>query len=208
MLPKPYSLIDKIGINRYYTLDVNDMTYVAVESVVNVPKKIRPKGVKAEFTQALKLLPLHSPIVMFLSVMMNLNSNGKRVNKMGFEEDFYDLVDIDALRGLIKNYYDTHKDEMDDSHKDRFLFPDTIQNDAVKNFISTGYNILFVDKEGSRTHTIWLVTTSDLGDVRFLELIVSGPNGYDFLLQTTTYVFDIPLIKSLMSKIANKGGTN
>lgn len=208
MLPKPYSLVNKLGINRYYTLDVNDMTYIAIESIVGVPKNIRPKGVKAEFTQALKLLPLHSPIVMLLGIVMNLNSNGKRVNKMGFEEDFYDLLNLDAIRELIKKYYDDHKDEMDNSHKERFLFPDTVPNDAVENFISTGYNILFVDKEGSRTHTVWLVTTSDLGDVRFLELVLSGPNGYDFLLQTTTYVFDVPLIKSLMSKIANKGGTN
>ena len=204
MLKKPYKLVFKKGINRYYTLGINDEKFLAIETVVNVPKPARLRGMAKEFTQALKLLPLSSPILYMLMAFNMIDGVEEVENELGFKEQRYPLIDIAALRDMIKKYLDEHKNDIDASLFNRYSFVDSVNNDFVKALIGQGYNILFVDKEGSKTNTIWLVRSSILGGVRLFELITSGGDGFDVLLHSTTYSLDIPLIKEIMGTIATK----
>lgn len=196
MLNKPFKLIHKGDWNRYYYLNVNDTPYLATEYILKIPKDQRPKGGRAEVTQALKLMRVTSPLLVAFTQASSMQPYETVENKAYFKEDHYELLDLERIRTRLQELYA----DVDPEYFP-FAFPLDIPNETVKALIGDGFLPLCVEYEGKFTRMVTLVRSDTLGNIRVMEIVTAGQNGFDSVIRIETHTVDRTILKQFMEVI-------
>jgi hypothetical protein len=141
MLKFPFELLEKRGINRYYTLNVNDVDYLAVESVLQMSKDARKVNSKLpkEFTQGLKVLPLTAPMLFLLLQFTRSATLGEKEDTFGDLEPIYAPLQMPMVK--------TQADELFASVDKNFYFADSVENPTITSLIDNeGFELYCVEE--------------------------------------------------------------
>ena len=194
MLKYPYKLIDKKGINKYYLTNINDQNYLAIESIVKLPKDLRTKKSSSEFTQGLKVIHLSAPLLLLLLRFSETKPIGEEKNVFDETEPIYSILDVQEVK---QKAYDLFKN----SGVERYAFPDTVENEVVEALKREGYELFMTEKESNHLHINWLIYPSKQGNLRLYEVITAGMDGFDYTISLHTYNLDIGIVKKLLQEI-------
>ena len=195
MLKHPYKLLNKQGINRYYTLNVNNAEYLAIESVVKLPKKSKTKENYTEFSQGLKVLPLSAPMLYLLLRFSNTKEVGKRKDITGHNEKVYEKLNIEELKKEAKEFFS--------KAGSNYIFDGTADNETVKSLVTTDeFSLFFIEPESKHVLHYWLVYTNDTGLIRLYDVITFGrENGSKNVISLTSYALDREIVQKLFEKL-------
>ena len=98
-----YKKFYEIGVNRYYTINVDDEMYIGTESFLNLGKKKLFRKQK-ELNMGFKLLKFSAPIAQLFNAMDNLKPTKKQ--KYNHEDMItYEHIDNKKLKEDIKQSY-------------------------------------------------------------------------------------------------------
>jgi hypothetical protein len=190
MLKKPYLLLEKRGLNRYYTLKVNDIDYLATETIVEMNEGKK----KGEFTQALKLLPLTAPMLMLLLNFARREIFGEKEDAFGDKEEVYTPLGL----GFIKQQaHDLFKDV-----DKNFEFVDSVDNPTIKSYIENdGFELYCLEQQSKHMYSSWLIYSNERGLLRIMEVITAGKEGFNNVIATNSYVLDRSILVSLFEQL-------
>jgi hypothetical protein len=198
MLKYPFELLEKRGINRYYTLKVNDIDYLAVESVVEMPKEARKDNSKLpkEFTQGLKVLPLTAPMLFLLLQFTRNEFKGEKEDAFGDLEPTYAPLEMIQIK--------TQADELFAEVEKNFYFADSVENSTVKSLIDNeGFELYCVEEHSKHLRSSWLVYTNERGLLRLTEVITAGKEGFGNVITANSYALDRKILVKLFEKLKN-----
>lgn len=203
MLKKPYYLLEKRGVNRYYLINANSEAYLAIEGVFFAPYQGKKKADSRlkEVTQDLRVLKITPVILATIKSLADTAPLGEVENNMGYKEKRYPPVLATAVKDSMRAYYDRAKAQYDLSQVPlTFEFHDTHENKVIKELIAEGFELLSVEKEGSAVDTVTLMKSSPLGTLRFLQIVAAGRNG-SIVSSASTYTIDVPLAKLIVKEV-------
>jgi hypothetical protein len=196
MLKEPYKLILKKGINRYYTLKVNNVDYFATETVVKLDKEAKKNSQYKEFTQALKVLPLTAPILFLIIAFLKNETLGEKEDTFGDKEMHFKKLDVTKVKDRAF--------ELFSKVENNYHFPDIIDNPTIDTLTKKdSYEIYCAEEHSKHVFSTWLVYTSERGLLRLHEVITSGDDGFKNVLGFNSYVLDKEIALELISKIKN-----
>jgi hypothetical protein len=196
MLKFPFELLEKRGINRYYTLNVNEIDYLAVETVLEMSKDARKVNSKLpkEFTQALKILPLTAPMLFLLLQFTRSPNLGEKEDTFGDLEPVYSPLQMPMVK--------TQADELFASVEKNFYFADSVENPTITSLIDNeGFELYCVEEHSKHLRSSWLVYTNERGLLRITEVITAGKEGFGNVISTNSYVLDRSILVKLFDKL-------
>ena len=196
MLKFPFELLEKRGINRYYTLKVNEIDYLAVESVVEMPKEARKDNSKLpkEFTQGLKVLPLTAPMLFLLLQFTRNDFKGEKEDVFGDLEPTYAPLEMTQIK--------TQADDLFASVEKNFYFADSVENSTIKSLIDNeGFELYCVEEHSKHLRSSFLVYTNERGLLRITEVITAGKDGFGNVISTNSYALDRNILVKLFEKL-------
>jgi hypothetical protein len=196
MLKFPFELLEKRGINRYYTLNVNEIDYLAVETVLEMSKDARKINSKLpkEFTQALKILPLTAPMLFLLLQFTRSPNLGEKEDTFGDLEPVYSPLQMSMVK--------TQADELFASVEKNFYFADSVENPTITSLIDNeGFELYCVEEHSKHLRSSWLVYTNERGLLRITEVITAGKEGFGSVISTNSYVLDRSILVKLFEKL-------
>jgi len=183
MLAKPYEKIYSLDNNNYYFLEVNNILYLAIESVLPYTQK----GKSKELQQGLKILPIYSPILYLLTQLARLEPiDTKEVEGLG-KEDIYDTLDISEVRKTIQGKIEEVHDES------MFEFGSSIKSNIVKKLIEeNGFELLMKMNYDTFRSSYWVAKTDQYGKLT-LHDITTGGRQTDKVMTMSTFFLDVKL---------------
>jgi hypothetical protein len=196
MLKFPFELLEKRGINRYYTLNVNDVDYLAVESILQMSKDAREVNSKLpkEFTQGLKVLPLTAPMLFLLLQFTRSATLGEKEDTFGDLEPIYSPLQMPMVK--------TQADELFASVDKNFYFADSVENPTITSLIDNeGFELYCVEEHSKHMRSSWLVYTNERGLLRITEVITAGKQGFGSVIATNSYALDRSILVKLFEKL-------
>jgi hypothetical protein len=196
MLKFPFEILEKRGINRYYTLNVNESDYLAVETVLEMPKEARKQNSKLpkEFTQALKILPLTAPMLFLLLQFTRSASVGEKEDTFGDLEPIYSPLQMPTVK--------TQADELFANVEKNFYFADSVENKTITSLIDNeGFELYCVEEHSKHLRSSWLVYTNERGLLRITEIITAGKEGFGNVISTNSYSLDRAILVKLFEKL-------
>jgi hypothetical protein len=196
MLKFPFELLEKRGINRYYTLNVNEIDYLTVETVLEMSKDARKINSKLpkEFTQALKILPLTAPMLFLLLQFTRSPNLGEKEDTFGDLEPVYSPLQMSMVK--------TQADELFASVEKNFYFADSVENPTITSLIDNeGFELYCVEEHSKHLRSSWLVYTNERGLLRITEVITAGKEGFGSVISTNSYVLDRSILVKLFEKL-------
>lgn len=199
MLAKPFKLIHKIDINRYYHVMFDPYNqFVVTESIFYL--RHNPNAKPKEKTQALKMLRLSAPVLSLVIGYAGLPPIEK--DKGAGPENFYPKMDLSPVKEWINTLIESQKD-LKDGQFQGITTPDTYENETIKALVEKeGFEILGVLDEGSRTDTVLLVKQNALGVLKIIEAVVSGKEEKS-VVSVQTHVFNVDICKKLVDSFAH-----
>jgi hypothetical protein len=190
MLKKPYELLEKRGINRYYTLKVNDIDYLAVETVLEAKEGKK----KSEFSQALKVLPLTAPMLFLLLQFTKADFKGEKEDTFGDKEPIYAPLEMPIIK--------TQADELFAKVDKNFYFADNVENKTISSLIDNeGFELYCVEEHSKHLRSSWLVYTNERGLLRLTEILTAGKEGFGNVIATNSYALDRTILVKLFAKL-------
>ena len=196
MLKFPFELLEKRGINRYYTLNVNNVDYLAVESVVEMPKDARKENSKLpkEFTQGLKILPLTAPMLFLLLQFTKADFKGEKEDTFGDKEPTYTPLEMMTIK--------TQAEELFKQVDKNFYFADSVENPTITSLINNeGFELYCVEEHSKHLRSSWLVYTNERGLLRITEVITAGKEGFGSVIATNSYALNRDILVKLFEKL-------
>jgi len=208
MLKKPFKLIHRVDINRYYVVEFDRYNrFIATESIFFV--KNNPSAKPKEMTQGMKLLRLSAPVLGLLVGYYELPVEREEKKEAGVEK-FYPKMNLDPIRAWIQSLIESQED-LKEGQYGGITTPTEYDNPTVKALIEEGYEIIGVVEEGSRTDTVLLVKQNPLGIFRIAELILTGKETGKSVVSLTTHTFNkeiaMKILKDLDNFRTNKSNT-
>lgn len=195
MLKKPYKLFHTRENNNYYFLQVNEIQYLAIESVLRYKKQTFFGSKNVELQQALKVLPIYSPILLTISRVIQLNPIGKQTIEDVGEEIIYDKVNIKGVREKIAELTDSVHDEA------KFDFGRAIKCVTVKKIMEENeLELLMKQKIDSLVSIYWLAKSDKFGKLTIQEITTFGRTDEKFM-SANTYVLDRNLIETILIEL-------
>lgn len=197
MLSKPYKLIHKVDINKYYVMELDGYNqYLAIESIFYL--RNQPKAKPKEKTQGLKLLRFSAPVLALMASYTEVEELERTVLH-GKEEIKYKKIDISAIRNWLNDIMQD-SDELKDSTTLSISAPETYENDTVKALQMEGFEVFGVIQEGSRTDTVLMVKQNPLGIFRILELVLTGKEEKS-LVTANTFTFNKEIAEKVIDTL-------
>lgn len=196
MLKFPFELLDKRGINRYYTLKVNDIDYLAIESVVEMPKEARKENSKLpkEFTQGLKILPLTAPMLFLLLQFTRNEFKGDKEDAFGDLEPTYAPLEMIQIK--------QQADDLFKSVERNFYFADNVENPTIESLIKNeDFELYCIEEHSKHLRSSWLVYTNERGLLRLTEVVTAGKEGFGNVIATNSYALDRSILVKLFEKL-------
>lgn len=194
MLKKPYELLLKKEINRYYLLPLPDVNMVAVETVMKTRGWF---GREKDLTVALDMIPLNSALLAVFLEFLNLKQVGEKVISDDIPaEIIYANIDIKPIRNKLK--------KLASGIDTNFVYGGIPSNDTVKELISEGYQMVGTHNIGSHAREVWLMKSNDFGVLHVMRVFLHGKKGVDSVAYAKLSLFDKELVQSIISKITNK----
>jgi hypothetical protein len=194
MLKKPYQLLLKKEINRYYLLPLPDSNMVAVETVMTTRGLF---GKEKEFSVALDMIPINSGLLATFLEFIKVKPIGeKKITDDMPSEKLYPSLNIKPIREKLKKI----TKNMDTN----FNYHGIPSNDTVKSLLEEGYQMLGVQTIGSHAREVWLIKTNDFGTLHVLRVFLHGKNTVDSVGFAKLNLFDQELVKKILEKITNK----
>lgn len=190
MLKRPYKQIYSLEHNNYYTLETSDVTFLVTESVLPYQTFWRKK----EFTTAIKMLPLNSPILMAFVKALKLNKIGESDSNDGIEiEEYYETLDVKALRQELKKLV-----EGIEQPNHRFDYQKPAYNETVKKLIEEGFYLLTTELIGTYMRKQWLTRTDKNGVIRIVEVTLGGKPLSSKVVDVKFHTFNRHIIEKLL----------
>jgi hypothetical protein len=200
MLRKPFRLLHKVDINRYYVVEFDRYNrFIATESIFFV--KNNPNAKPKEMTQGMKLLRLSAPVLGLLVGYYELPVE-REESKNDTVEKYYPKMDLNPLREWINQLIESQAD-LKEGQYGGITTPSEYDNPTVKALIEEGYEIIGVLEEGSRTDTVLLVKQNPLGIFRIAELILSGKETGKSVVSLTTHTFNKEIAMKILENFDN-----
>ena len=200
MLKKPFKLIHKVDINRYYVVEFDRYNrFIATESIFFV--KNNPTAKPKEMTQGMKLLRLSAPILGLLVGYYELPVEREEKKDIGIEK-FYPRMDLDPIRVWINELIESQGDVKEGQYGG-ITTPTEYDNPTVKALVDEGYEIMGVLEEGSRTDTVLLVKQNPLGIFRVAELVLTGKETGKSVVSLTTHTFNKDIAVKILDDLDN-----
>jgi hypothetical protein len=200
MLKKPFRLLHKVDINRYYVVEFDRYNrFIATESIFFV--KNNPNAKPKEMTQGMKLLRLSAPVLGLLVGYYELPVE-REESKNDTVEKYYPKMDLNPLREWINQLIESQAD-LKEGQYGGITTPSEYDNPTVKALIEEGYEIIGVLEEGSRTDTVLLVKQNPLGIFRIAELILSGKETGKSVVSLTTHTFNKEIAMKILENFDN-----
>ena len=202
MIGKPYRFVTRIDQNNYYVLDALEHPYVAIESVLDVQKGKRT----VQLQQGFKLLPLPTPMMMFLVSIQNLrNQSTDKLHPDYVEFDYniyFELVNKMKDLSNTNNITDELPFELFEKYEQ------TQTNNTILSLEHSGFTRLYsTGAIGLPTHgrSTWLAKVNRLGGVTLMEVITVGKNDpYNNTVLINTTMLNIPLVNKIIKKLEHK----
>lgn len=200
MLKKPFKLIHKVDINRYYVVEFDRYNrFIATESIFFVKNNATAKP--KEMTQGMKLLRLSAPILGLLVGYYELPVEREEKKDIGIEK-FYPRMDLDPIRVWINELIESQGD-LKEGQYGGITTPTEYDNPTVKALVDEGYEIMGVLEEGSRTDTVLLVKQNPLGIFRVAELVLTGKETGKSVVSLTTHTFNKDIAVKILDDLDN-----
>lgn len=194
MLKKPYELLLKKEINRYYLLPLPDVNMVAVETVMRTRGWF---GREKEFSVALDMIPISSGLLAIFLEFIKLEPIGEKTIADDMpSEKIYGSLNIKPIREKLKKI----AKDIDTN----FNYTGVTSNDTVKEIIEEGYQMLGVQTIGSHAREVWLVKTNDFGTLHVMRVFLHGKKTVDSVGFAKLNLFDQELVKLILEKITSK----
>ena len=202
MIGKPYRFVTRIDQNNYYVLDALEHPYVAIESVLDVQKGKRT----VQLQQGFKLLPLPTPMMMFLVSIQNLrNQSTDKLHPDYVEFDYniyFELVNKMKDLSNTNNITDELPFELFEKYEQ------TQTNNTILSLEHSGFTRLYsTGAIGLPTHgrSTWLAKVNRLGGVTLMEVITVGKNDpYNNTVLINTTMLSVPLVNKIIKKLEHK----
>lgn len=202
MIGKPYRFVTRIDQNNYYVLDALEHPYVAIESVLDVQKGKRTM----QLQQGFKLLPLPTPMMMFLvSIQYLRNQSTDKLHPDYVEFDYniyFELVNKMKDLSNTNNITDELPFELFEKYEQ------TQTNNTILSLEHSGFTRLYsTGAIGLPTHgrSTWLAKVNRLGGVTLMEVITVGKNDpYSNTVLINTTMLSIPLVNKIIKKLEHK----
>jgi len=200
MLRKPFRLLHKVDINRYYVVEFDRYNrFIATESIFFV--KNNPNAKPKEMTQGMKLLRLSAPVLGLLVGYYELPVE-REESKNDTVEKYYPKMDLNPIREWINQLIESQAD-LKEGQYGGITTPSEYDNPTVKALIEEGYEVIGVLEEGSRTDTVLLVKQNPLGIFRIAELILSGKETGKSVVSLTTHTFNKEIAMKILENFDN-----
>ena len=195
MLKKPYIKFYTKDNNNYYLLNTGKTFYLAIESVLRYKKGWLFKRDK-EMQQALKLMPLYTPVV---STLLNLIRQDKIDEKRMVEDDknspveeIYNTIDINEIRKKIAEMTGEIHDES------KFNFKKSIKAPTLRHFMEEGdFKYLMKLELDSFKSDYWVTKSNKYGKLTFHQVTTAGRTEEKVMI-INSYFLDRPLIAKLL----------
>lgn len=196
MLKRPFNLIHSIDSNNYYTLETADVTFLVTETVLKYKRLFRVK----EFTTAIKMLPLNSPVLMAI-IEFSKVPKIREEDKGGLEpESIYEILDVKNVRKKLKEIVD----ELNvDNHQFNYRKP--IHNETIKNLSLEGYELLTTETIGTYMRKQWLTRSDKNGVLRFVEVTLGGKPTSEKVIDIKFHTLNKPIVEDLLIKLEREG---
>ena len=193
MLTKPYYKIKTIENNNYYLLQVNNILYLAVESVL----RFNEKGKEKELQQGLKLLPIYSPILLLLTRFARLESTEEKTVEGLGSEKIYPILDVDKVRTDIKiKTEEIHEESM-------FDFGVSIKSSIVRKLIEENdFQLLMKLRYDTFRTSYWLAKTDQFGKLTIHDVSAGGRTKEKFAAMDTFFL-DLDLVGTILIEYNN-----
>ncbi len=207
MLKKPYVFLNNIGINNYYAIKVDNVYYLATETVLKEKRLFKTK----EFTQGLKLLPMRSFFWYLFLEALNLNQIGQKEKEGGLEpEPIFESLAVDKLRERLRNEQkDLNKAMKEKNFITPFDYAKSPHSEAIKMFMEeNGSSLLCLETRGAYLRTYHLAKSTQSGDLIIHSCLAQGKPSNEKIVLVETYVFEKSTIKEflkLIKKVEGKG---
>lgn len=190
MLNKLYNKFAERDYNNYYTIQVGDTIYLAIESVLKYTQGIFNR--KKELQQGLKLMPLYSPIFLTLiSLVKQEHIDTKEIEGLG-EEKIYNTINIPEIRKQIAEMTDQVHEES------QFNFKKNIKAPVVRKIIEEGdFGLLMKQDLDSFKSVYWLAKSDQYGKLTFHEITTAGRDEEKVMVMNS-YFLDMDLVEKLL----------
>jgi hypothetical protein len=194
MLKKPYKLIYEKEINNYYILPMPDANMIAVETVMKMRGWF---GREKQLTVGLQMIPINSGLLAVFLEYLKLKQIGERkiADDMPVEV-LYENINVKPIREKLKKIakgIDTN-----------FEYSAVVHNDAVKEILTEGYQILGTQTIGSHARELWLVKSNDFGTLHVMTIFLHGKKSLDSVGFAKVSLFDHKLVEKILETITNK----
>lgn len=190
MLKKPYKKFYQLDQNSYYTLQTGDTQFLVTETYLPYKRIFR----FGEFTTAIKMLPLNSPILMLLIEFIKLKKVGESEEKEGLEvEEYFEILDVKAVRNKLKEIVD---DLETGNH--RFDYRKPAHNETVKQLILEGYTLLTTEVIGTYMRKQWLTRSDKNGVIRIVEVSLGGKPASSKVVDVKFHVYNKNIVDNLL----------
>jgi hypothetical protein len=196
MLKRPFNLIHSIDSNNYYTLKTTDVTFLVTETILKYKRLLRVK----EFTTAIKMLPLNSPVLMTIIEFSKLPKL-REEDKGGLEpESIYEILDVKNVRKKLKEIVDELNVE---NHP--FNYNKPIHNETIKNLSLEGYELLTTETIGTYMRKQWLTRSDKNGVLRFVEVTLGGKPTSERVIDIKFHTLNKPIVEDLLIQLEREG---
>ena len=190
MLKKPYKKFYERDFNNYYTIQVADNYYLAIESVLKY--RVNPSGKIKELQQGLKLLPLYSPILLTLvSLVQQEQIDVQKVEGLG-EEKIYNTVSIPDIRKKIAEMTDQVHEES------QFNFKKEIKAPAVRKIMEeSNFSLLMRQDLDTFKSVYWIAKSDKFAKLTIHEITTAGRDDEKLMIMNS-YFLDKELVEKLL----------
>lgn len=192
MLKKPYSKILEKENNNYYFLQVNEIYYLAIESVLKYQTKTLFGTRDTELQQGLKLLPIYSPILLTMTGLVQQKATGKKTVEGLGEDIIYDTIDVKEIRLKIAELTKTVHEES------KFDFNKAIKCESIKNIMKEQQLSLLMKQDiDTLTSIYWLAKSDKFGKLTIQEVTTFGRTEEVFI-SANTFVLTRDIVETLL----------
>lgn len=199
MLQKPFRLLNRVDLNRYYVMELDDYNrYLATEGIFFLRKNAGAKP--KERTQTLKLLRLSAPVLgLFIGYFQIQPTEEREYN--GIKEKIYPRMDLTPVKRWINELMESQED-LKDGQYTGITTPDAYDNITVRALEQEGYELFAVIEEGSRTDTVLMVKQNPLGIFRIAELVLTGQEEKT-TVSMNTHTFNKDIVVRVIENLDN-----
>jgi hypothetical protein len=194
VLKKPYIKFYERDYNNYYLIQVGQIFYLAIESIL----PYNSSGLfskQKELQQALKLLPIYSPILLTLTSLVQQEKTGEQeLEGVGKEEIFTEVSISDVRKKIAELTNQTHDES-------KFNFKKAIKAPTVRKIMEeSNFSLLMRQDLDTFKSVYWIAKSDKFGKLTIHEITTAGRDE-EKLMVMNSYFLDRELVSSLLIKM-------